>query len=313
MQREGLVSCVTPVWNGEQYLGQMLESVLSQTYPFIEMILIDDGSTDGTLEVAQGYREHFTKRGYDYKIVSVPHKNASAAINRGLLLVGGEYLIWTDSDDRLEPASVKRRVDFLRKNPEYHCVRSIMYYFDPAGQTGLAGERIGDLQKKALFWDILEGDTFVCCGCYMLKTRAFFSIYPNRQIPEYPVGQNFQMLLPFMYRYPCPTIQEQLYGVRIRPDSHSRRPMTRAEEEERFRCFEKLVDEISVICGMNHFYEKRRVTCWKLRYELRLALKYKERWKVRKARAALFLYRGNKKFEALYKFAGRISGRKIGE
>ncbi len=49
--RKGLVSCVTPVYNGESHLELMLDSVLGQTYPWVEMILVDDGSTDRTLEM----------------------------------------------------------------------------------------------------------------------------------------------------------------------------------------------------------------------------------------------------------------------
>ena len=60
-------------------------------------------------------RERFAQRGWRYEIVSGTHQNASAAINLGLPLVTGEFLIWPDSDDALEPQSVERRVRFCRK------------------------------------------------------------------------------------------------------------------------------------------------------------------------------------------------------
>ena len=207
--KEGLVSIVTPVYNGEAHLERMLDSILNQAYPHMELILSDDGSTDGTVAVAESYRPKFAARGYRYRIVRGEHRNASAAINRGLPYVMGEYLVWPDSDDVLEPESIKKRVDFLREHAGYDCVRSLAYYFDAASGEikEKKDEQQGDLAKEDLFWDILEGKTFVCCGCYMLRTERFFEIYRERKIPEYDVGQNFQMLLPYMYHHKCPTIR----------------------------------------------------------------------------------------------------------
>lgn len=91
--QKGRVSVVTPVYNGESHLRRMLDSVLEQTCQQVEMILVDDGSADGTVRIAEGYLEKFVRRGYDFRIVKAEHKNASAAINQGLLLVTGEYLI----------------------------------------------------------------------------------------------------------------------------------------------------------------------------------------------------------------------------
>lgn len=273
---KGKVSVVTPVYNGEQHLAGMLDSVLAQTYPDIEMILVDDGSSDRTLAVAEEYREKFAARGYGYRIVAAEHGNASAAVNKGLPYVTGEYLIWPDSDDYLEPESIRRRVDFLRQHPQYACVRSLSYYFDE--ETGTrsekADEQRGDLKKLDLFWDILESKTFVCCGCYMLRTKAFFEVYPKRRIPEYDVGQNFQMLLPFMYRHQCPTIEEELYGVAVREGSHSRTVLTQAQEEKKYRDYEKLVDEIAENCGITDRESRERILCWKARRRYQIALKY---------------------------------------
>ena len=79
MRISGLVSCVTPVYNGEKYIGAMLDSLLGQTYPYMEVILVDDGSTDGTLKIAESYREKFIERKFGYQVVRAVHKNASAA------------------------------------------------------------------------------------------------------------------------------------------------------------------------------------------------------------------------------------------
>lgn len=271
----GLVSVITPVYNGETHLPKMLDSILGQTYPKMEMILVDDGSTDQTVQIAEQYREKFVAKGYGYRIVRAEHKNASAAINQGLPYVTGEYLIWPDSDDVLEPESVGKRVKFLKQHSQYQCVRSLSYYFDSkTGESRKAEEQRGDLSKEELFWDILEGKTFVCCGCYMIKSDRFFEIYPDRNIPEYPVGQNFQMLLPYMYRYKCPTIPEKLYGVCVREGSHSRMELTQEKEEKKYRDYEKLVDEIAEIIGIRDKESQRRIACWKAKRRYDISKKY---------------------------------------
>ena len=287
--KKGLVSVVTPVYNGASYLPQMLDSVLKQTYGQIEMILVDDGSEDDTVKVAEDYCCKFATRGYEYHIIRAEHQNASAALNRGLPYVTGEYLIWPDGDDVLEPESVKRRVSFLQENPAYQCVRTLSYYFH--AEDGTAAEReeqSGDLEKEDLFWDMLEGRTFVCCGCYMLRSERFFEIYPNRHIPEYDVGQNFQMLLPFLFFHKCPTIQQKLYGVCCRKGSHSRRAPSREEEERKYQLYEMMVDEITQICGITDKKGKKRIQYWKIRRRYQLARKYGDGKRILQERFALY-------------------------
>ena len=273
--KKGLVSVVTPVYNGESHIGRFLDSILAQDYPDVEMILSDDGSTDATANVAASYAPAFDEKGYTFRIVRNTHRNASAAVSAGLAYVNGEYLIWPDSDDELLPGSIETRVQFLREHPEFQCVRSIMEYVFDGGGPAPAGERLGDLSNTNLFLDVLESKTFVCCGCYMLRTEPFFEIYPDRKIPVYDVGQNFQMLLPFLYKYRCPTVRQTLYRVYVRPDSHSRRVLSEREEREKFRQFECLVDEIAGICGVRDFKILFRIFRWKLRRRLYLLMKYR--------------------------------------
>lgn len=281
---QGLVSVVTPVYNGEKHLGRYLKSVLGQTYPHLELILVDDGSEDETVKVAESYRERMEERGILYTIVRAEHNNASFALGKGLPLVKGEYLIWPDSDDVLEKESVEIRVNFLREHPEYQCVRSLSYYFDPETKERKAeDEKRGDLKNEELFWDILEAKTFVCCGCYMLRTRSFFEIYPDGQIPVYDLGQNFQMLLPFMYSHKCPTIEKELYGVAVRGGSHSRTKLTKEQTIKRYRDYELLADDIARICGITDKTSLKRIEKWKAKRRLRLAVQYEEHIEILKA------------------------------
>ena len=273
--KERLVSVLTPVYNGESYIARLLESVQGQTYPYIEMILADDGSTDATVEIAETYIPRFKEKGYSLTIVQTSHKNAAAAVNKGLNYVEGEYLVWPDSDDELLPDSVETKVRFLQQHPEYQCVRSIMEYVSEKADTpAKPAEKLGDIAKTEIFLDVLEGRSFVCCGCYMLKTEPFFQIYPLRKIPEYDVGQNFQMLLPFLYRYQCPTINRKLYRVYVRPDSHSRRPLSKQEEITKFKQFERLVDEIAEICKIEDPEILMLIALWKIRRRRNIAHKY---------------------------------------
>lgn len=273
----GRVSVITPVYNAEAYLNRFLESVLAQTWEQIEVFLVDDGSQDRSVEVARQFQSRFQERGVELNLLCASHKNASAALNHALPRITGEFLIWPDCDDELAPDSIRRRVEFLRANPQYQCVRSLSSYRNEDGTPGPQQENLGNLDQEELFFPVLMGESFVCCGCYMLRSAAFFSIYPKRRIPEYDVGQNFQMLLPFLYVHRCPTIRENLYTVYVRPDSHSHRSLTRQEDERKYASFEALVDEIAAICKITDAQELFQIELWKQRRRYEIAVRYNQR------------------------------------
>ena len=94
-----LVSVVIPVYNVEKYLNQCLDSVISQTLTDIEIICVNDSSTDGSLNIL----EEYAKRDERIKVVTQPNGGAGAARNRGLSMASGKYLSFLDSDDFFEP------------------------------------------------------------------------------------------------------------------------------------------------------------------------------------------------------------------
>jgi glycosyltransferase involved in cell wall biosynthesis len=116
MSNEPLVSVVIPVHNGERYLADAIQSVLSQSYRPLEIIVVDDGSLDTTAEVVGEYPEV----GYVYQ----DHQGVSVARNRGLDEAKGELITFLDHDDILLPDSIRRRVEYMKNHSGVWCLIS---------------------------------------------------------------------------------------------------------------------------------------------------------------------------------------------
>lgn len=112
-----LVSIITPSYNQANFIRQTIESVLNQDYPKIEYIVVDGGSTDGSIEILKSY-------GSRLKWVSEEDTGQSDAINKGFRMAKGEVIAWINSDDVYEPGAVKAAVGFLEKNPDVGMVYS---------------------------------------------------------------------------------------------------------------------------------------------------------------------------------------------
>ena len=108
-----LVSVVTPAYNAERFIEETLKSVMNQTYPNIEHIVIDDGSTDKTPEILNRYENL-----YNLKWFSKPNEGQAITVNKGFDLAKGDIVIWLNADDVLFSRDVIAKVvDFFLKNP----------------------------------------------------------------------------------------------------------------------------------------------------------------------------------------------------
>ena len=102
-----MVSIVIPIYNTEKYLARCLDSISNQKYTDIEVLMIDDGSTDGSNAIAYG----FVATDKRFQLISQKNAGVSAARNEGIKKATGEYLIFIDSDDWIEPDMVSTLVD----------------------------------------------------------------------------------------------------------------------------------------------------------------------------------------------------------
>src|SRR3954465_6548006 len=105
----GLVSIVIPCYNSARFLVETVESALSQTYTPAEIILVDDGSTDGSAELIRSY-------GHRVKAEFGPNCGGGAARNRGTALARGEFIQYLDADDLLIPDAIEKRVAALQQS-----------------------------------------------------------------------------------------------------------------------------------------------------------------------------------------------------
>jgi len=109
-----LVSVVIPAFDAERFLGEAIESVLAQTYAPVETIVVDDGSSDGTVAVASAYAE--------VTVVEQPNGGPAAARNRGFAASRGELIAFHDSDDAMTPDKLEVQAGLLIDRPEVGCV-----------------------------------------------------------------------------------------------------------------------------------------------------------------------------------------------
>lgn len=110
MSPSPVVSCVIPVFNGERFVAECLESVLHQTYGPVEIVVVNDGSTDGTKAILDGYGDRIT-------VIDQPNAGVKAARNRGMAAAKGEIIAFQDADDLWLPEKTALQAERLIGNP----------------------------------------------------------------------------------------------------------------------------------------------------------------------------------------------------
>jgi len=112
---QSLVSVITPSYNQGHFIRETIESVLGQDYPYVEHIVVDGGSTDGTVEILREYGQRYPQR---FRWVSEPDKGQSDAFNKGLALAHGPYVGWQNSDDLYTPGALRLLAGALEAHPD---------------------------------------------------------------------------------------------------------------------------------------------------------------------------------------------------
>ena len=213
---EKLVSIITCCYNGERYIDRYAKSLLAQNYHNCQLIFIDDGSTDNSKKEIYSFVSQFKENGISLEYHYHENAGVGASIAEAVKYIKGEYFIWPDVDDSLAPESIWKKVSFLEKNQNYGIVRTDFTIIDERNPESIierGAQKYPNRWKDVLFEDyLLSNQAWLQPGCFMMRVSAFLDANPTRYIFPTRRGQNWQLLLPVLYKYKCGYIDEPLYN-----------------------------------------------------------------------------------------------------
>lgn len=166
--RENLVSIITPVYNGEAYVKETIESVLKQSYTQWEMILVDDCSTDCSEEIIRSMAESDARIRY-YR--NETNLGAADSRNRAIELAKGRYIAFLDSDDMWKEDKLKRQLRFMKERNVAFCYTAC----EVIDETGAEVGKVRHVPTQVDFQQLIKGNVIPCLTV-VLDREAFTEI-----------------------------------------------------------------------------------------------------------------------------------------
>lgn len=163
--RAPLVSVVIATYNGERFVAETLDSVLAQTWEHLEVIVCDDGSTDGTLDILAGYRDRVL-------VHRQKNRGVSAARNRGASFARGEYIAFLDHDDLWEPDMLERQVGLLLARKGHGLVYGDSWIIDTQGHSFGQRKSFLEYREGDVYGELLQGN-FIPIETAVLPAAVF--------------------------------------------------------------------------------------------------------------------------------------------
>jgi len=210
VNNKDLVSIITPAYNCEKYISETIESVLKQTYENWEMLIIDDGSTDNTLNIIRRYND-------DRICLIQNHSNMGAALsrNRGLAKARGKWIAFLDSDDLWYPDKLERQIAFMVDN---NYGFSYTEYIEMCEKSGTETVRISGpkhITKRGMY-------AYDWVGCLTVMYDS--EVVGVLEIPDLKKRNDYALWLKAIHFSDCYLYPHVLAKYRKRPDSISSAP-----------------------------------------------------------------------------------------
>jgi hypothetical protein len=210
-----LVSVVIPAWNAAAFVGEAIESARAQTWPHLEVIVVDDGSTDETPAALRRYDD-----APDVRVIRQDNAGPAAARNRGVEAGRGEFIAFLDADDLWRPTKVRKQLDAFRRNPKL----GLVYTLYDCSIRDERGQWVEDTSRNRRYAGRQDE---LCRGwCFRQVVEHAFIALPSVLIPR-PVldrvglfdtglttAEDRHLYARIARRYPIDYVDEELVTVR---------------------------------------------------------------------------------------------------
>ncbi|HII40168.1 MAG TPA: glycosyltransferase [Thermoplasmata archaeon] len=207
------VSVVIPVYNQETYLGAAIDSVFAQTFRDLEVVVVDDGSTDRTPDVVASY-------GSRVRALRQPNAGNAAAFNRGVRASTGRWIAWLGSDDVWVPTKLERQVDAVRSRPAAGLVYTDVVTMDAGGKALYTTEFPCPDEREACLRFLLRKN-FINVSTALVRRDVFESLGPFDEKDW--LCADYDMWLRVAERYDIVRVPEPLVWYRVHPGQLSRK------------------------------------------------------------------------------------------
>jgi len=220
---QGLVSVIVPVYNREKYVGGAILSILAQTYQSIEIILVNDGSSDRSLEIIREFKVK-----HPNKIIVIDQKNQGQVVSRNNAIrrATGQYIAFLDSDDLWHPLKLERQIPLFTKNVGLvYCGIDNIDEHGKVINTVLCDQSVtGDILPQLLIRNRMTGGTVVLTREAVDKVGFFDE--------EFSAAENWDLWIRVCREYDARLVNEALVQYRIHPGNMSKDRMLMLSAKE---------------------------------------------------------------------------------
>jgi glycosyltransferase involved in cell wall biosynthesis len=208
------VSFVVPTYNHARYLPQALNSIINQSYPNLEVFVIDDGSTDGTAELVKPYRSIIN---YIYK----KNGGTPSALNLGLSLATGKYVCWLSADDAVIGEKVSKQLELMESDLNLGFSYTSFVVINANGENRYEVDSAYYSDKREMVTKLMEG-CFINGSSVMMRCSALEKV--GNFDESLPQAHDYDLWFRLLRHYSCGFLDEPLLAYRWHGENMSRNP-----------------------------------------------------------------------------------------